>query len=152
VPKYIVDTHPEAATLHGIPGNPELVGDRFMSCPGGWTCKNTNSNIAWAAGFEDAGVEVFIPGSGEAMSTSLVFSYSDGAPCFGYYWSPTPLLGANELVLVDIGDYDQVTFDCNATPDYEAAVQFLTNHPDTWNAWLNDAACTLAGCPSGSGP
>lgn len=133
IPKYIVDENPELATLEGILANPDLVGGRFMSCPDGWTCKNTNGNMAKAADLEGAGIEVFVPGSGEALSTSLASAYSNKEPWLGYYWSPTPLLGKNEMVLVDVGEYDKAIFDCNTTPD--CATPGVSPYPkdDVWN-------------------
>lgn len=117
VPQYLVDAHPELATLEGILANPDLVGGRFYSCPEGWTCNTTNEHMAEAAGMQQAGIEVFVPGGGETLSTSLASAYSSQEPWFGYYWAPTPLLGENPMVLVDVGPYDAATFECNATAD-----------------------------------
>ncbi|HAW48858.1 MAG TPA: glycine/betaine ABC transporter substrate-binding protein, partial [Roseovarius sp.] len=36
VPDYLVEEHPELATIEGILANPELVGGRFHNCPDGW--------------------------------------------------------------------------------------------------------------------
>lgn len=117
VPQYMVDKNPELATLEGVVANAELLGKRFYSCPDGWTCKNTNGNMAKAAGLEAKGFEVFVPGSGETLATSLASAYADKKPWIGYYWAPSPLLGQNPMVLVDVGPYDKTVFDCNTTPD-----------------------------------
>jgi len=115
VPKYLVEEHPELATLEGILANPDLVGNRFFSCPDGWTCNNTNRHMAMAAGFADAGIEVFVPGSGQTLASSLQSAYSSSEPWFGYYWAPTPLLGENPMEFVDVGEYVEEAFECNTT-------------------------------------
>lgn len=117
VPQYLVDEHPEMATLDGILANPELVGGRLFTCPDGWQCKNINANIAKAAGFEDAGIEIFDPGSGEALASSILAAYSDKEPWFGYYWAPTPLLGNNPMVMVDLGEFNEEGHLCNIKED-----------------------------------
>lgn len=117
LPKYLVDEHPELATIEGVLNNPELVGGRFYSCPNGWTCNYTNGHMAEAIGMEDAGIDVFVPGSGETLGTSLASAYTSGEPWFGYYWAPTPLLGEYPMVMVDVGPYDEDAFNCNASEE-----------------------------------
>ncbi|MEM8786840.1 MAG: glycine betaine ABC transporter substrate-binding protein [Pseudomonadota bacterium] len=134
IPQYLVDEHPELATIDGILSNPELVGGRFFSCPDGWTCNYTNSHMAEAAKMEEAGIEVFVPGSGETLGTSLVSAYSNEEPWFGYYWAPTPVLGQNPMVMVDVGDFDKEAFDCNASEDCA---------DPTMSAYPRDAVWTL---------
>ena len=36
LPNYLLEEHPELATLQGVLDNPELVGARFHQCPDGW--------------------------------------------------------------------------------------------------------------------
>ncbi len=116
-PQYLVDEHPELATLEGILANPDLMGGRFYSCPDGWTCNFTNANMAKAADMEAAGIEVFVPGSGETLATSLVSAYSNEEPWFGYHWAPIPILAENPMVLVDVGEFEQAAFECNASEE-----------------------------------
>jgi glycine betaine/proline transport system substrate-binding protein len=113
VPKYLVDEHPELATLEGVLANAELLGGRLFSCPDGWKCKNINGNLAKAARLEEHGFEVVVPGSGEVLASSLAAAYSEKAPWFGYYWAPTPLLGKNPMVLVDLGEFNEEAHACN---------------------------------------
>lgn len=140
VPQYLVDEHPELATLEGILANPDLVGRRFFSCPDGWTCNFTNGHMAEAAGMENAGIEVFVPGSGETLSTSLASAYSEKEPWFGYYWAPTPLLGENPMVMVEVGEYDAEVFSCNASED--CANPQMSSYPSdiVWNIVTADLA------------
>ena len=43
------------------------------------------------------------PGSGAALAGSIARAYERQQPWFGYYWSPTPVLGKYDMVKVDFG-------------------------------------------------
>lgn len=117
VPAYLVEAHPELATIDGVLANPDLVGGRFHNCPEGWGCRVKNDNLKVAYGLEEAGFEVFDHGSGETLATSMASAYEDRAPWFGYYWQPTSLLGRYDMVKVDIGPYDAERHACIARDD-----------------------------------
>ena len=118
VPKYLVDEHPELATLEGVLANPDLLGGRFHNCPSGWACQNTNDELTRNFGLVDAGYEVFVHGSGETLAASVGSAYEGQEPWIGYYWSPDPLLAKYEMVKVDLGvDYDEEVFLCAADAD-----------------------------------
>ncbi|SDZ43669.1 glycine betaine/proline transport system substrate-binding protein [Jannaschia faecimaris] len=119
VPTYLVEEHPELATVEGVLANPELIGGRLHSCPDGWACKNTTTAYARAAGFEEAGIEVFQHGSGETLATSMASAVENGEPWLGYYWEPTSIMGKYDMTQVDLGPFDQETFDCNSDPNCE---------------------------------
>ena len=119
IPKYVVDEHPELATLEGLLANPELVGSRFHQCPEGWGCKNINAALAQAVDLEGNGFEVFQHGSGETMATAIAAAFENQEPWLGYYWAPTSVLGKYEMVQVDLGKFDEKTHLCNADPDCE---------------------------------
>lgn len=119
VPNYLVEKHPELAKLDGILANPKLVGGRFHNCPDGWTCKIISSNMAKAAGFEKAGIENFIHGSGETLATSLGAAYDAKEPWFGYYWAPTAILGKYPMTMVDVGPHVPEGQKCNSLADCE---------------------------------
>ncbi len=117
VPDYLLDAHPELATLEGIVANPDLVGNRFHNCPEGWTCLNVNNNLLKAGGVLDAGIENFVHGSGETLAASIASAYDNKEPWFGFYWAPTSILGKYPMTLVDIGPHDPVVHACNITED-----------------------------------
>lgn len=117
VPQYLVDEHPELATLEGIKANPELVGGRFHDCPVGWGCDITNHNNYKASGLAESGVERFQHGSGETLATAIASAYENKEPWFGYYWAPTSVLGSYPMVLVETAPYDEATHNCNTTED-----------------------------------
>lgn len=121
IPRYLVDAHPELATIEGIVANPELVGNRFHNCPDGWACKNTNADLTKNFGLPDAGIEIFVHGSGETLATSIGAAYENQEPWLGYYWSPDPLMAKYDMVEVDLGvEYNEEVFLCAANADCEA--------------------------------
>ncbi|WP_308917856.1 glycine betaine ABC transporter substrate-binding protein [Jannaschia sp. LMIT008] len=119
IPTVLAEAHPELTTIDGVLANPDLVGGRLHSCPEGWACQNTATAYARAAGFEEAGIEVFQHGSGETLATSMAAAVENGDPWFGYYWEPTSILGKYDMTRVDLGEYDQETFTCNSDPACE---------------------------------
>ena len=120
IPKYLVDEHPELATVEGVIANKDLLGGRFHNCPDGWACKNTNNDLTRNFGLVDAGFEIFGHGSGETLATSLAAAYESKEPWIGYYWAPTSLLGKYEMVAVDLGPYNEEIFLCAAREDCTA--------------------------------
>ncbi|NGQ93353.1 glycine/betaine ABC transporter substrate-binding protein [Rhodobacter sp. HX-7-19] len=114
VPQYVVDEHPEAATLEGILANPALVGGRFEGCPDGWACRTVDDNMNKVIDFESKGIEVFNHGSGETLATAIAAAYADKKPWFGFYWAPTAILGKYPMVLVDMGADDAAIHACNS--------------------------------------
>lgn len=117
LPKYLVDAHPELATIEGVVANKDLVGGRFHQCPEGWGCKNGNDELTRNFGLVDAGFEIFQHGSGETLATSIASAYENQEPWFGYYWAPTSVLGKYPMVNVDLGAYDAEVFTCAADID-----------------------------------
>ncbi|MQU68393.1 ABC transporter substrate-binding protein [Sinorhizobium meliloti] len=117
VPKYLVDQHPELASIEGILANPKLVGGRFHNCPDGWGCKTTNGHLAQAYDFSGHGIEVFNHGSGETLAASIAAAYENQEPWFGYYWAPTSVLGRYPMVQVKVADYDPKIHACNAAEE-----------------------------------
>jgi len=118
VPDYLVEKHPEVATLAGILKNPELVGGKFHNCPVGWGCRVINDNNITGRKMRDvAGLEIFDHGSGETMATSIAAAFADKAPWFGYYWAPTSVLGKYPMTQVDIGPHVADVHTCNTKDD-----------------------------------
>ena len=118
VPDYLIEKHPELATLEGVLANPELVGGKFHNCPVGWGCRVINDNNITARGLRDVkGLEIFDHGSGETMATSIAAAYADKAPWFGYYWAPTSVLGKYPMTAMDIGPHVADAHTCNIKDD-----------------------------------
>ncbi len=120
VPSYLVEAHPELATIEGILDNPELVGGRFHNCPDGWGCRIANDSLKAAFDLEGHGIEVFNHGSGETLRGALVSAYENREPYFGYYWGPTAVLGKHDMVSVDLGPFNREIYECNQDVDCDA--------------------------------
>ena len=110
IPKYMVDKMPALATIDGVvknaslfkhPENPDLSG--FFTCPAGWNCQISVSNLFRALNLEQEGFELVDPGSGAGLTASIAKAYERQEPWFGYYWAPTAVLGKYEMVKVDFG-------------------------------------------------
>lgn len=119
IPTYLVEEHPELATLAGVQANPELLDSRFHNCPDGWGCRNTNAALAEAADLEGNGFEIFQHGSGETMAASIASAFENQEPWIGYYWAPTSVLGKYDMTMVDLGPYDEEIHTCNSNPECE---------------------------------
>ncbi|MCM2561287.1 ABC transporter substrate-binding protein [Lutimaribacter sp. EGI FJ00015] len=117
IPTYLVEEHPELATIDGILENPELVGSMFNNCPDGWGCRIVSDNLARAYDLEGNGIEVFNHGSGETLATSMASAYESEEPWFGYYWGPTTPLGKFDMTSVDLGEYDEAAHSANQNAD-----------------------------------
>ncbi|WP_041382344.1 glycine betaine ABC transporter substrate-binding protein [Spiribacter curvatus] len=117
VPSYLVEEHPELATIEGVLNNPELVGARFHNCPDGWGCRIVNDSLKEAFELEDNGIEVFNHGSGETLQAAMASAYEAEEPYFGYYWGPTAPLGKYDFVSIDLGPYNSDVHDCNQNPE-----------------------------------
>ncbi len=122
LPKYLVDAHPELATIEGVLANPTLVGSSFNDCPSGWACDVVDMNNIRALGMEEAGIKRFQHGSGETLATTLAAAYTDKKPWFGYYWAPTSVLGKYPMVQVKMPAYDADAHKCNGDPNCAAPV------------------------------
>lgn len=110
VPKYMVDQHPELATIDGIKSHPELFPHpedpdkaAFMGCPAGWTCQISAKHLFDALQLGEAGFEMIDPGSAAGLAGTIARANDRRDAWFGYYWAPTPVMGKYEMVEVDLG-------------------------------------------------
>ncbi|SDH34155.1 ABC transporter substrate-binding protein [Roseospirillum parvum] len=126
VPEYLVEAHPEMATIEGIkanaamfphPEDPDKNG--FMGCPAGWGCQISSTNLFNAMNLEAAGFELVDPGSGASLAGSIAKAYEREEPWVGYYWAPTAVLGKYPMVKVDFGSGTDPEhyYGCIAKPD-----------------------------------
>jgi glycine betaine/proline transport system substrate-binding protein len=117
VPTYMITDGdlPADISVEDMPQYWELFKDpedptkgRFYSCIAGWECEKINAEKFEVYGLDDT-YNIFLPGSGAALLSSMVGAYEKHEPWFGYYWSPTPALGMYDMTPV-------------AEPPYDAAV------------------------------
>ncbi len=119
VPDYMVEEHPELATIEGIRNNAKLFPDpeepgkgRFYTCPAGWQCQIVNENLFQAYGLNEAGYTMFDPGSGPGLAGAIAKAYERREPIFAYYFEPTAVLGKYDMVMIGGMNHDPETWDC----------------------------------------
>ncbi len=102
--------HPELKTVLDIIEHPELFPHKedpskgaFVSCPAGWGCQLANANLFRAFEMEKKGWKLVDPGSGAGLDGSIAKAVESGNNWFGYYWSPTALIGKYKLIKLPYG-------------------------------------------------
>ena len=111
----------------------------FMGCPDGWACHSTNENLFRAFEMEKKGWKLVVPGSGAVLKDSIVKADKSGDAWFGYYWSPSAIVGKYDLIPVDFGvPYagDDNWNKCIIKPEQECADPKPT-------AWIENNAHTI---------
>ncbi|KAA5605591.1 ABC transporter substrate-binding protein [Roseospira marina] len=123
VPSYMVEAHPELATIDGLRAHADLFPDqeepgkgRFYTCPAGWQCQIVNANLMTAYGLDDAFTQ-FDPGSGPGLAGAIAKAYERREPVFAYYFGPTAILGKYDLVRVGGMEHDPDTWTCVTSRD-----------------------------------
>lgn len=102
--------HPELKTVLDVIKHPELFPDKedpsrgaFVTCPSGWGCQLTNANLFRAFEMEKKGWKLVDPGSAAGLDGSMTKAVERGKNWFGYYWSPTAMIGKHKMVKLDFG-------------------------------------------------
>ena len=134
IPVYLAEAHPELTTIEGVLANPDLVGNRMHNCPVGWNCQTVATNVAKGGGFEAAGIEDFVHGSGETLTASIGAAYAAKEPWFGYYWTPSLVMGKFPMVQVDLGPHD---------PSKQACISDKDCATPTMQSWPSSVVTTV---------
>ncbi|MFT6169504.1 MAG: glycine betaine/proline transport system substrate-binding protein [Celeribacter sp.] len=107
VTKKFTEDHPELDTVEKVLAHPELfpyVEDdskgAFMGCPAGWGCQLINANLFRAFDMEAQGWTLVDPGSAAGLDGSIAKAAERDEPFFGYYWSPTSIIGKYNLQML----------------------------------------------------
>ena len=102
--------NPELDTVLKILERPDLFPDSedpskgaFVGCPAGWGCQLANANLFRAFEMEKKGWKLVDPGSAAGLDGSMTKAVERGQNWFGYYWSPTALVGKHDMQLVPFG-------------------------------------------------
>lgn len=110
IPPKTAKKHPELKTVLDIIEHPELFPYKedpskgaFVTCPAGWGCQLTNANLFRAFDMEAKGWVLVDPGSAAGLDGSMAKAVDSGENWFGYYWSPTAMIGKYNMVKVDFG-------------------------------------------------
>ena len=77
----------------------------FVGCPAGWGCQLANANLFRGFDMEAKGWLLVDPGSSAGLDASMAKAAERGENWFGYYWSPTALIGKYGMVPTDMGEW-----------------------------------------------
>lgn len=123
IPRYTAERLPELKSAADLPRfkdhftDPEEPGKgRFYGCPAGWGCEVVSTNLYRALGLEDS-YTLYSPGTGAAQKAALTSAYKRKQDVVFYYWYPTPLVGAMDLVKLELPPYDAEAHQCLTAPD-----------------------------------
>ncbi|WP_435594207.1 glycine betaine ABC transporter substrate-binding protein [Rhodovulum tesquicola] len=99
------EAHPELDTVEKVLARPDLFPHpedpsrgAFVGCPAGWGCQLVNANLFRAFDMEEKGWILVDPGSAAGLDGSMARAVERGEPWFGYYWSPTAMIGRYDMV------------------------------------------------------
>ena len=130
--------HPELKTALDILDHPELFPyaedpskGAFVGCPAGWGCQLANANLYRAFEMEKKGWVLVDPGSAAGLDGSISKAAEGDKNWFGYYWSPTSIVGKYSLIPLEWGvDYagDENWNGCIVKPEQEC----VDPKPSAW--------------------
>jgi glycine betaine/proline transport system substrate-binding protein len=78
----------------------------ILNCIDAWHCSKVNEYKLYAYGLEN-NYELLTPTSSAELDELIVTAYQDGKPVLAYYWEPTGLLGALDMVKLDEPSYNE---------------------------------------------
>jgi glycine betaine/proline transport system substrate-binding protein len=125
-----LEKYPELTTADAILKRPDLFPHPedpskggFHICPPGWNCELSNRNHFRAWEMEAKGWMIVETGSAAGLDGSIAKAAERGENWFGYYWSPTALIGKYNMQAVDMGEYaGKDNWDnCLSKPEQECA-------------------------------
>ena len=110
IPPHTAKKHPELKTALDVLKHPELFPQpedkskgAFVGCPAGWGCQLSNNNLFRAFEMKKKGWILVDPGSAAGLDGSMAKAVERGENWFGYYWSPTAMIGKYNMVKLDFG-------------------------------------------------
>ena len=130
IPSYILEANPELTSFEAVLARPDLFPHPedpskggFHICPPGWNCELSNRNHFRAWGMEAKGWMIVETGSAAGLDGSIAKAAERGENWFGYYWSPTALIGKYNMQAVDMGEFaGKDNWDnCLVKPEQECA-------------------------------
>lgn len=121
VPRYLVSgadaKAPELKSVQDLKRYKDLFADpdepgkgRFYNCVAGWVCEGINSKKLVAYGLSGDFTNLR-GGSGEAIVAAIESALKRKRPVVFYYWGPSWLLGAYDLVKLEEPAFDQAVWD-----------------------------------------
>lgn len=118
IPRYTAERLPELKSAADLPKFKDEFKDpedpskgRFYGCPAGWGCEVVGVNLFNALKLDDS-FTLYSPGTGAAQKAALTSAYKRKQNVAFYYWYPTPLVGALDLVKLEMPPYDEQAHKC----------------------------------------
>lgn len=128
IPRYTAERHPDLKSAADLARYTKVFADpedpsrgRIYGCPAGWACGTLNTNLLKALKL-DSQYAMFAPGSGAAQKAAIVSAYKRKRDIVFYYWTPTALVGALDLVKLQLPAFDQAAYTCMTDPNCEHPV------------------------------
>ncbi|WP_144639779.1 ABC transporter substrate-binding protein [Bordetella genomosp. 13] len=122
IPRYTAERHPDLKRAADLARYKDTFTDpeepnrgRIYGCPAGWACGTLNDNLLRALKLEQS-YTMFAPGSGAAQKAAIVSAYKRKRDIVFYYWTPTALVGALDLVKLELPAFDQKAYSCITDP------------------------------------
>ncbi len=120
VPRYVVQGDKPAApglkfvtdlkaTAQVFADPEEPTKGRFYNCPAGWVCEGINTKKLKAYGLDGLYTNVR-GGSGEALVAAIESAIKRQRPVLFYYWGPSWLVGAYDLVKLQEPAFDEAVW------------------------------------------
>ncbi len=110
IPPYTAKANPDLKTVLDVIERPDLFPDSedpskgaFIGCPAGWGCQHVNNNLFKAFDMEAKGWVLVDPGSAAGLDGSIAKANERKQNWFGYYWSPTAIIGKYDMQPVPFG-------------------------------------------------
>ena len=110
IPPHTAKNFPKLKTVLDVLKRPDLFPhpeDRskggFVTCPSGWGCQLTNANLYRAFQMKKKGWRLIDPGSAAGLDGSMAKAMQRGENWFGYYWSPTAMIGKYKMKKLSFG-------------------------------------------------
>ena len=146
VTPVVAEKHPElVADIDALLARPDLFPHpedpskgAFVGCPSGWGCQLANAQLYKAFDMEAKGWLLVDPGSAAGLDGSMAKAAERGEPWFGYYWSPTALIGKYGMVPTDMGEWagSDNWDNCIVKPEQECATPKASS-------WTHSAVSTV---------
>lgn len=83
---------------------------RFLNCPSGWVCEQTNSRLLEIHGLNDDYTN-FRAGTGAALDSAISAAYDRGVPILFYYWQPAGLMAKYKFAKVEQDAFNKSCWD-----------------------------------------
>ena len=99
---------PQYQSLFTDPEAPEK--GRFLNCPSGWVCEQTNSRLLQLHGLEKYYTN-FRAGTGAALDAAISSAYDRGIPVLFYYWQPAGLMAKYKFHKIEQDAFNKKCWD-----------------------------------------